>query len=285
MGKLDKVRRIARRYRTARLAYAAYRRTVAAFQYLYFRCGRSDRLLELKNRHYGQRCFIIGNGPSINKQDLTLLQDEFTFGVNFFPLHDKFEQLKINYYCASDNALWQRRNDAHDIIYEKLLKQPDIIVFLEQTGRAFGTMFPQERVFYMFLDYYHKVREGYVSLDISKRVYHGNTVIIDFCIPIAYYMGFKEIYLLGCDCDYHLDEAPDFSQAYFFSLDKAVQQEAYPDAARIVSEAQEWVFAAYRVMKNALDKENVRIYNATAGGKLEVFDRVKFEEMFDKQTK
>ena len=39
------------------------------------------------------------------------------------------------------------------------------------------------------------------------------------------------------------------------------------------------VFEAYKVMKNALEKENVRVYNATRGGKLEVFDRVKFEDV------
>ncbi len=30
----------------------------------------------------GQRCFIIGNGPSLKQTDLTKLKDEFTFGMN-----------------------------------------------------------------------------------------------------------------------------------------------------------------------------------------------------------
>ncbi len=40
------------------------------------------RLGELKDIHRGQRCFIIGNGPSLKQTDLSLLKDEFTFGMN-----------------------------------------------------------------------------------------------------------------------------------------------------------------------------------------------------------
>ena len=40
------------------------------------------RLQRYKDKHKGQRCFIIGNGPSLNKMDLTALKDEITFGLN-----------------------------------------------------------------------------------------------------------------------------------------------------------------------------------------------------------
>ena len=34
----------------------------------------------------------------------------------------------------------------------------------------------------------------------------GRTVILDFYVVVAQYMGFSEIYLIGCDCDYKLDD-------------------------------------------------------------------------------
>ncbi len=40
------------------------------------------RLQKYKNRHQGERCFIIGNGPSLKKTDLSLLKGEVTFGLN-----------------------------------------------------------------------------------------------------------------------------------------------------------------------------------------------------------
>ena len=35
-----------------------------------------------KDKYIGRRCFIIGNGPSLKDTDLSLLKNEFTFGLN-----------------------------------------------------------------------------------------------------------------------------------------------------------------------------------------------------------
>ncbi len=35
-----------------------------------------------KNKYSGKRCFIVGNGPSLNKLDLKKLDGEYTFAVN-----------------------------------------------------------------------------------------------------------------------------------------------------------------------------------------------------------
>src|SRR4051812_27753792 len=40
------------------------------------------RLPKFQNSHLGQRCFIIGNGPSLKNTDLSLLKNEVTFGLN-----------------------------------------------------------------------------------------------------------------------------------------------------------------------------------------------------------
>ncbi len=44
------------------------------------------QLAALKDIHRGERCFIIGNGPSLKQTDLSRLKDEFTFGMNRFYL-------------------------------------------------------------------------------------------------------------------------------------------------------------------------------------------------------
>ena len=50
----------------------------------YFHPWRRDsikNLKQLKNIHVGERCFIIGNGPSLKKTDLSKLKDEYTIGT------------------------------------------------------------------------------------------------------------------------------------------------------------------------------------------------------------
>ena len=40
------------------------------------------KLRRLKDKYKGERCFILGNGPSLAKTDLSLLRNEYTFGLN-----------------------------------------------------------------------------------------------------------------------------------------------------------------------------------------------------------
>ena len=43
---------------------------------------KREKIASFHNIHKGKRCVIIGNGPSLNKLDLTKLKNEITFGVN-----------------------------------------------------------------------------------------------------------------------------------------------------------------------------------------------------------
>jgi hypothetical protein len=51
----------------------------------YFHPWRRDsmrKLKALKDIHKGERCVIIGNGPSLNQTDVQKIRDEVTFGLN-----------------------------------------------------------------------------------------------------------------------------------------------------------------------------------------------------------
>ena len=41
-----------------------------------------EKLQAFRNKHKGERCVIVGNGPSLNEMDLTPLANETTFAVN-----------------------------------------------------------------------------------------------------------------------------------------------------------------------------------------------------------
>ena len=63
------------------------------------------KLKALKNKHKGKRCFVIGNGPSLNKMDLSLLKNEYTFGVN--GVFYAFDELGFmpTYYVVEDRLV------------------------------------------------------------------------------------------------------------------------------------------------------------------------------------
>ncbi len=244
----------------------------------------SRRLRSFKDIHRDRRrCFIIGNGPSILQQDLTKLKDEITFATNWFVLHEQFSELNINYYCITHRPIWDSNGSFVEPLYTKLNANKNVVKFFDlRAKRLFKRqdLFPGHRVYFVKVDYSKAVRDGFLSLDISKCTYEGNTVIMALCLPIAYYMGFKEVYLLGCDCDWHLDKADDWSKAYFYDISK--HRSKRETVEFMLDYLPEWLFKSYEVVKAAFEADGRKIYNAGVGGKLEVFERVDFESILQR---
>jgi len=108
----------------------------------------------------------------------------------------------------------------------------------------------------------------HLSKNLSIGIYGGDTVIIDICLQVAYYMGFKEVYLLGCDCDYS-------GMHRFDGLDSENK-----NAPSLIGDFSR-MFESYQVCKDAFEKDGRKIINATEGGHLEVFQRKSLKEIFD----
>lgn len=108
------------------------------------------------------------------------------------------------------------------------------------------------------------------SDDIYYGIYDAYTVT-NVAINIAQYMGAKEIILIGCDCSYlgkkHAGEE-NSSVAEF----KTAFNEEYADLT------QSCMIKGYKFMKEEMAKRNIKVYNATRGGCLEVFERVNLED-------
>jgi ubiquitin C-terminal hydrolase len=95
-------------------------------------------------------------------------------------------------------------------------------------------------------------------------------------------MGFKKIYLLGCDCDYQINESPDEMRSHFYS--ESAEGQALTRSLGSMSHAeriewQELILSNYEIVKHALESQGCTIYNAGIGGKLDVFDRVVLEDI------
>ena len=147
-----------------------------------------------KNIHKGERIFIIGTGPSINKTNLNLLKHENIFGVN--TLYDSDFDIAFDYYAVSDQAVW-------NAYYNDILSL-DTILFLSGIAafcyrnhpKLYQGNHPRKPIVIPEVG-----RDGF-STDITKGLINNETVVSDICLQVAYYMGFDKVYLLGIDCDY-----------------------------------------------------------------------------------
>ena len=231
-------------------------------EYLYYRYS-AHRIKKFKDIHKGQRCFIIGTGPSLNKTNLSLIKDEIIFGVN--TLYRGLQKFGISckYYAVSDVDVWKS--------HFKNILDLDAVLFLSSDAaesylskKRFSKKYQKNEPF-VIRDLGEMWSSGWRVKDLSCGAYWGFTVIIDICLQAAYYMGFKEVYLLGCDCDY--------SGLHRFD---GLKTETFGGGA-----IGDWskVFSSYEICKKVYEEDGREIINATVGGKLEVFKRKKLEEI------
>ena len=111
-----------------------------------------------------------------------------------------------------------------------------------------------------------------MTIGLSKKMdkYINNGPSVVFClIQIAIYMGFKQIYLLGIDCNYKATQTHS-------SLTK------YEYARKISLNAGELMIKAYESIVDDLNEYGVNVFNCTRGGMLEVFPRIELEDAVSK---
>jgi hypothetical protein len=236
--------------------------------------------------HQKERCFILGNGPSIKKQDLLLLKNEIVFSVSSGYLHKDYLAIQPRYHCIPQ------------FYYHKYLCPNDIICWFKEMHLKIGTaelfldaaqeplirenkLFPGRKINYLYTGFFRNgINEG--ILDISKRIPQVHTVPV-LCLMIAIYMGFKKIYLIGVEHDgWKTGE-----YKYFFepTVLKGKDEAVYPDGKVRDPLYEQFLgfgraLKQYWAMNNIARANNISIFNATEGGAVDEFPRVKFEDLF-----
>lgn len=214
-----------------------------------------------KDLYKGKRCFIIGNGPSLQISDLECLHKnhEITFAANqVYRIFDKVKW-RPDYYCCVDDLLIKQYINNITAIRCK-----DKFLF-DYFNYSYGLEKKQDIQYIHIKALEYEMENPKFSSDISKEIYMGYTVTYAM-LQIACYMGFKEIYLIGVD---HSNWGKHFIENY---LDKDAKIYPYTVGDKVL--------LAYKSAKEYCDEENIKVYNATRGGELEVFSRVDFDSLF-----
>lgn len=240
---------------------------------------KAHRLLELKNAFKGERCFIIGNGPSLNLNNLDLLQGEFTFAVNSFFLKTRDTGFMPTFYVVEDNKVMEenakdiREFDAPFKFFPEEYRRYD----LEADTTCF---FSLDQEFYMKSKPYYGIPR--FSVSAHKEIFAGQTVTYAN-MQLAFYMGFTEVYLIGMDFNYHIPPEHKRTGNHILSTtdDPNHFHKDYFGKGKTWKDPQlDRVLLNYKMADLIYTAAQRKIYNATVGGKLEVFERVDYASLF-----
>lgn len=231
------------------------------------------KLAELKGLHHGQRCFIVGNGPSLRSEDLTRIytNGDISFACNRIFHIFKDTPWRPTYYISQDEKVLASCVDDVNLIPSKKIFIPIELLW-------------DSDIYVNEADYYHlDSKDGDLhpsfSLDISKSVSISKTVVYT-AIQFAVYMGIHEIYLIGVDHHFHISQKsngdivvdPTVKDYFVEEYNSDIDKQWIPN-----TDESTWTYIAAQEFSL---KYGFKIYNATRGGKLEVFERVDFDSLF-----
>ena len=216
-----------------------------------------------KNKHMGERCFIIGNGPSLTAQDLNMLKNEICFGTNrIYYIFDQTEW-RPTYYVSIDNDVLSKEIS---VIKKQNIKNKFINISAKKYGRD-----PDDNIHYIYIHGKFYIKQEQFSEDPSQFLSETCSATCT-CIELAVYMGFKEIYLIGMDHRYAQMVTNDGKKIHDSSIQTYFT--GMKNGDRIAIAYIDNVTASYEVCNEYAQKHGIKIYNATRGGYLEVFERI-----------
>ncbi|OGN75996.1 MAG: hypothetical protein A2X25_02195 [Chloroflexi bacterium GWB2_49_20] len=218
--------------------------------------------------HKGKRCFIVANGPSLNKMDLDLLKNEITFGLNRIYLNFDKSRFRPTYFVAVNELVLEQF--ARDI---SNLNMPKFINWNQRS--YFPTRDPE--IIYLKPKF---VLNDVFECDLTRPFVFGGTVTF-VTLQLAFYMGFHDVIIIGLDHSFVEKGIPNEKEIRSVEKDSSHFHPNYfpkgvkwqlPDLLR--SELD------YSIARSFYEKEGREILDATIGGKCKVFKKVDYDSLF-----
>lgn len=223
------------------------------------------RLAELENSKRGERCFILGNGPSLSNTDLTKLRHENTIGMNRIYLLFPELGFSTTYFLSVNDLVIEQC--AADI---QALRMPRFV-----SWRARRWLKPEDDLFFLYTTY----TGPKFARNAGGRLWEGATVT-NVALQLAFFLGFEKVILIGVDHNFATKGKPNttvisqgddpnhFSPAYF---GKGFRWQL-PDL--------ETSERGYRLARETYQNAGRQVLDATIGGKLEIFPKVDYDTLF-----
>lgn len=190
------------------------------------------------------RCFILGNAPSLLNEDLSLIKNEDIFTCNR-GYKIKSLDLDFKYYVLADRK--------HAQVFHKEIEQET-----SHAKRFFSSALKKRNTIEIFHNQYtmfNRTEELLTKFpDTFEQGWGRTRNVVTDAIIIAYFLDYKEIYLLGVDLDYSNDNNHFYEESNFETKHKN----------KVPDNLQE-ILNGLKFVSNELKKKNVNVINLSKG--------------------
>nr|WP_272211813.1 hypothetical protein [Marinicella sp. W31]MDC2877701.1 hypothetical protein [Marinicella sp. W31] len=235
-------------------------------EYLRFAIGHRQRRADFQalaaNRRR-QRIFIIGNGPSLKAMNLDQLHGEDYFLCNHADRIAWAQGQQNPFYIAADKRVIDGYANGAPAVRAN-------VYFLEE---GFKPLLPADFVRDARIIWFASAKGGTQNRGLSTHpwisVAGGQTVLLS-ATQIALFMGYPEIFILGCDLNYTTPEP------YAYAVTEGEFRAARRDEDKMIRNTN----VGFARLTAGSARHNQRILNAGIGGNLGTLPRVRFDDIF-----
>ncbi|MCO5249185.1 MAG: DUF115 domain-containing protein [Chitinophagales bacterium] len=209
----------------------------------------------LENKFKGETIYCVGGGPSLNSEDLSLLNNKIVILCNFaYKVLDRCEpkyKISISQDTRRISSLKDVDRKLFDLSLRVLYDRPHLLFKFIKEGsfkREDKIIIP--KMYGIFRDTKWK-KEDLLERGLNGNIIMGNSVI-NSAIQLAYYLGAKRIVLLGVDMNYN-------NGATHFDQDRP-----YDRKESIVKPIEEGMISNLKDLTEALSKKNIALINTSS---------------------
>ena len=231
----------------------------------------AERLRQLRNRYQGKRCFIVCNGPSLKAEDLERIHrnGDFSFASNKIDKIFPQTSWRPSFYTIMDESYQYSMLGTMNTV-------PAGIKFFRRNSYC-TTRKVQGDCIWLNADGDRALLDNPRFAEDCTDVVYTIATVTYVMFELAVHMGFRELYIIGCDNSYGLEMRRDGTivnhgtASYFAGSDEK--------SNKAVGATWE-MNVAYEYARKYADGHGIKIFNATRGGHLEAFERVDFDTLF-----
>ena len=262
--------------------------------------------IKIKGVNRNSDCFILGNGPSLNKvlsNEIKLLSKKNLFCVNYFVYTKYFSFLKPQYYVINAPELWSKNvlkkvKSNSEKLFSAIGEKTnwEMILFLPYSAKKnqIWRKYLGDNNFIKICYFNTTPVEGFSILN-NFFFKHGfgmprphNVLIPSLILSIR--LNYKNIYLLGIDHSWLKEISVDnennvlINQKHFYDENSSEPKAMHKGGIgkrRLHEVLQKYVysFRGYFEIKKLADKQNINIYNCTPDSYIDAFERKKITEI------
>ena len=176
-----------------------------------------------KDKHKGERVFLIGNGPSLSDTDLNLLKDENTIAMNRISMiYSKNKDWRPTYYLFSSTNVKDKTwgaewlSSVHSAISESTTTAFIASVFKQyiDPNNRFDRVNWFDSLSETRPNYKGEITKESFSTNIVDRIDKTGTTM-NLALQLAYHMGFSEIVFVGADLGWTKDLGSEIDPNHF----------------------------------------------------------------------